>query len=159
MTNPTTFSIQAKALELGISEDRMMIALNIISQNKNLVNAMDNSVEMDDYIYRAILKDAFQKRKQKAETELYSDDVLLQIDAQKDLTVLSREEIGSDPYYRAVLPLIAKVVVNESILRLHAEEASTIILQLADFKRKHRATSLTEIIVKRCAAEIDQFYG
>lgn len=159
MTNPTTYSIQAKALELGISEDKMMIALNIISQNKNLVNAMDNSVEMDDYIYRAILKDAFQKRKQKAETELYSDDVLLQIDAQKDLTVLSREEIGSDPYYRAVLPLIAKVVVNESILRLHAEEASSIILQLADFKRKHRATSLTEIIVKRCAAEIDQFYG
>lgn len=159
MTNPTTYSIQAKALELGISEDKMMIALNIISQNKNLVNAMDNSVEMDDYIYRAILKDAFQKRKQKAETELYSDDVLLQIDAQKDLTVLSREEIGSDPYYRAVLPLIAKVVVNESILRLHAEEASYIILQLADFKRKHRATSLTEIIVKRCAAEIDQFLG
>ena len=159
MTNPTTYSIQAKALELGISEDKMMIALNIISQNKNLVNAMDNSVEMDDYIYRAILKDAFQKRKQKAETELYSDDVLLQIDAQKDLTVLSREEIGSDPYYRAVLPLIAKVVVNESILRLHAEEASSIILQLADFKRKHRATSLTEIIVKRCAAEIDQFLG
>ena len=101
----------------------------------------------------------FKKRKQKAETELYSDDVLLQIDAQKDLTVLSREEIGSDPYYRAVLPLIAKVVVNESILRLHAEEASSIILQLADFKRKHRATSLTEIIVKRCAAEIDQFLG
>ena len=119
---------------------------------------MDNSVEMDDYIYRAILRDAFSKRKAKAETDLYNDDdPLLQIEAQKDLTVLSREELGSDPFYRAVLPLIAKVVVHESILRLHAEEASAIILKLADFKRKHRATSITEVIVKRCGEEIEGF--
>ena len=158
MINQPVYSLRSKALELGISEEIFSIALYIISQNKNLVNAMDNSVEMDDYIYRAILRDAFSKRKAKAETDLYNDDdPLLQIEAQKDLTVLSREELGSDPFYRAVLPLIAKVVVHESILRLHAEEASAIILKLADFKRKHRATSITEVIVKRCGEEIEGF--
>jgi hypothetical protein len=157
MINPSAFNIRSKALELGLSEEVMTSAFDIISQNKNLVNAIDNSVEMDDYIYRAILKKAFDKRKSLAETNLYAEDPVLQMEAQKDLTILSREELGSDPYYRAVLPLIAKVVVNESILRLHAEEASTVILRLADFKRKHRATSLTEIIVKTCSAEIQDY--
>jgi hypothetical protein len=46
------------------------------------------------------------------------------------------------------------VMNHEPILRLHAEEASAVVLELADFKRRHRATSLTEVIVKRCSAEI-----
>jgi hypothetical protein len=156
MINQTVYSLKSRALELGISEEIFSIALHIISQNKDLVNAMDNCVEMDDYIYRAVLKDAFEKRKAKAEIDLYINDPALQAEAQKDLTILSREELASDPFYRAVLPLIAKIV-HESVLRLHAEEASAIILKLADFKRKHRATSLTEIIVKRCSAEIEGF--
>ena len=157
MINQPLYSLRAKALELGISEEIFAIALYIISQNKDLVNAMDNCVEMDDYIYRAILKNQFQKRKLKAEEELGNPDPFVQEEAMKDLTVLSREELSSDPFYRAVLPLIAKVLVNESILRLHAEEASATILLLADFKRKHRATSITEIIVKRCSNEIKEF--
>ena len=156
MNIQSTHPLQAKASELEISEEIFITALNIISQNKNLVNAMDNCVEMDEYIYRAILKIAFEKRKVKAEMELDSDNPAIQAEAHKDLTVLSREELGSDPFYRAVLPLIAKIV-HEPVLRLHAEEASFIILKLADFKRRHRATSVTEVIVKRCSGEIEAF--
>ena len=54
---------------------------------------------------------------------------------------------------------MVKTLHHEPILRLHAEEASTIVLELADFKRRHRATSLTEVIVKRCSAEIEAFQG
>lgn len=149
--------IRGKALELGIAENIMACALDIIGQNRNLVNAIDNSVEMDDYIYRNILKHAFEKRKQRAEADLYSNDLAVQSAAERDLTILSREELATDPFYRAVLPLIVKVLVTEPILRLHAEEASAIVLELADLKRRLRATSLTEIIVKRCGEEIQAF--
>jgi len=149
--------IREKALELGIAENIMACALDIIGQSRNLVNALDNGVEMDDYIYRNILKQAFEKRKHRAEVDLYSNDHSIAAEAQKDLTILSREELATDPFYRAVLPLIVKVLVNEPILRLHAEEASAIILELADLKRRYRATSLTEIIVKRCGQEIEAF--
>ena len=149
--------VRDKALELGISPEIIASALYIICQNRNLVNAMDHCVEMDDYIYRAILKNAFEKRMARAEADIYADDSNIQRAAEKDLSILKREELTSDPFYRAVLPLIVKVRNNESILRLHAEEASSIVLELADFKRRHRATSLTEIVVKRCSAEIQAF--
>ncbi|HYK56191.1 MAG TPA: hypothetical protein VEV15_06900 [Flavisolibacter sp.] len=148
-----------KAQELGISEEILSCALHLIYQNRNLVNAIDNRVEMDDYIYRAVLKQAVDKRRQKAEEDLYHPNEGIQLKAEKDLSLLSREELVTDPFYRAVLPLIAKVVINEPILRLHAEEASAMVLELADFKRRHRATSFTEIIVKHCAlqTEDDEF--
>lgn len=145
-----------KASELGIPEGIMSCALEMISKNRNLVNAIDNRVEMDDYIYQAILKQAFQKRKSLAEENHESNDPVLQKQAAKELEVLSREEVTIDPFYRAVLPLMAKVLIDEPILRLHAEEASSIVLQLADFKRRHRSTSFTEVIVKHCSAEIGQ---
>ena len=150
-------SIADKARELGISEEIFICALDIICSNKNMVNAIDHSVEMDDYIYRAILKQAFDKRKKEAETNLYSNDLITQREAHRDLSFLRREELTSDAFYRAVLPLIVKVLNNEPIRRLHAEEASVIVLKLADFKRKFRSTSLTEIIVKRCAGEIEMY--
>lgn len=149
--------LQQKANELGISADVMNCALEIICQNKNLVNAIDHGNEMDDYIYRAILKKAFGKRKTKAENNLYADDLITQREAERDLTMLRREELTSDAFYRAVLPLMVKVLHQEPILRLHAEEASTIVLELADLKRRHRSTSLTEIIVKKCVAEMEVY--
>ena len=146
-----------KAIELGISEDVVGAALHIICRNRNLVNAIDHAVEMDDYIYRSILSKAFEKRKARAEADLNHSDHSIQLEAEKDLKMLSREELGSDAFYRAVLPLIVKTLNHEPILRLHAEEASTIVLELADFKRRHRATSLTEVIVKKCSVEIAAF--
>lgn len=151
------FSIHDKALELGISSDIIHCALDIICQNRNLVNAIDNSVEMDDYIYRAILKQAFDKRIARAENDVYSGDAAIQAAAEKDLQILKREELTSDAFYRAVLPLMVKTLHHEPIRRLHAEEASAIVMELADLKRRFRATSLTEIIVKRCSAEIQSF--
>jgi hypothetical protein len=144
-----------KARELGISEEIISCALNLIYQNRNLVNAIDNRVEMDDYIYRAVLKQAVDRRRRKAEEELDHPDAATRGNAEKDLSLLKREELVTDPFYRAVLPLITKVVVNEPVLRLHAEEASAMVLELADIKRKHRATSLTEIIVKRCVSDME----
>jgi hypothetical protein len=149
--------VTLKAHELGISEEIINCALHLIYENRNLVNAIDNRIEMDDYIYRAILKQAVDKRKSKAEENLYHSDAGIKANAEKDLSLLSREELVTDPFYRAVLPLIAKVVTSEPILRLHAEEASAMVLELANFKRRHRATSITEIIVKRCVAEIEGF--
>jgi hypothetical protein len=149
--------VAEKAQALGVSEEILSCALNIICRNRNLVNAMDHSMEMDDYIYRAILKSAFDKRRHKAELDTETGNEAIQEVAQKDLVVLSREELTTDPYYRAVLPLMVKVLNTEPILRLHAEEASAIVLELADFKRRHRATSLTEVIVKKCGVEIESF--
>jgi hypothetical protein len=163
ISNPRTmaiqpnYRIQSKALELGISPQVIACALDIICQNRNLVNAIDNSVEMDDYIYRTILKQAFEERMARAERDLYSDDAAIQTEAQKDLRILEREELTSDAFYRAVLPLLVKTLHHEPIRRLHAEEASAIVLELADYKRRFRSTSLTEIIVKRCIEEIELF--
>jgi len=156
MTTTSLEQTQAKekALQLGISEEILSCALPIIYQNRNLVNAIDNKVEMDDYIYRAILKQAFEKSKANAETDLDAKDIAIRTKAEKDLSVLSREELTTDPFYRAVLPLLVKVLTPEPILRLHADVASSLILSLADFKRKHRATSITEVIVKYHAAEM-----
>lgn len=151
--------VREKAQELGISPEIIASALHIICQNRNMINALDHSVEMDDYIYRSILRQAFEKRKAKAEADIYADDPDTQIAAEKDLKMLKREELTSDAFYRAVLPLMVKVLNNEPVLRLHAEEASAIVLELADFKRRHRATSLTEVIVKKCGAEIEAFHA
>ena len=141
---------------LEISEEIIFCAVNILYQNRNLVNAIDNKIEMDDYIYRAVLKQAFEKARLETETALNEGDATAILKAEKDLAVLSREELVTDPFYRAVLPLLVKVVVNEPILRLHADVASGIILNLADFKRKHRATSVTEIIVKHYATQMNE---
>jgi hypothetical protein len=147
--------IHNKALELGISSDVISCAVHILSQNKNLVNAIDNGVEMDDYIYRAILKQAFDKRMASAEKDFYSMDEARQTAAERDLKILERGELTSDAFYRAVLPLMAKTLHHEPIRRLHAEEASSIVMQLADCKRRFRATTLTEVIVKKCSHEIE----
>ena len=146
--------MRPQAHDLGISEEVLACALNIIFQNRHLVNAIDNKVEMDEYIYRAVLKQAFEKCKKGAEAALQDPNPLISARAEKDLSVLSREELITDPFYRAVLPLIVKVTGREPILRLYAEIASSIVLQLADFKRKHRATSLTEVIVKKFGSEL-----
>lgn len=147
-----------KALELGISSDVIWCAVHIISQNRNFVNAIDNAVEMDDYIYRAILKQAFDKRMAAAEKNFYSEDEALQTSAQNDLKILEREELTSDAFYRAVLPLMVKTLHHQQpIRRLHAEEASAIVMQLAECKRRFRATSFTELIVKKCSVEIEAF--
>jgi hypothetical protein len=156
MTEPSALlssSIRRKATELGVSEEIIACALHIIYQNKDLVNAIDNSVEMDDYIYRYVIRHFTSKRKQRAAADLYNADDETRLHAERDLSVVSREELASDPFYRAVLPLINKAI-DEPVLRLHAEEASAIVLELADFKRRHRATSLTEVIVKNCSGEI-----
>jgi hypothetical protein len=149
--------IERKAIELGISSDIISCALNIISQNRNLVNAIDNGAEMDDYIYQTILKQAFDKRMADAEKNFYSDDEARQIAAEKDLKILEREELTSDAFYRAVLPLMVRTLQHEPIRRLHAEEASSIVMKLADCKRRFRSTSLTEVIVKTCSIEIEAF--
>ncbi|MFL5789207.1 MAG: hypothetical protein ACJ748_14200 [Flavisolibacter sp.] len=146
---------RAKAKELGISEKVISCALDILYRNKNLVNAIDNSAEMDEYIYRAIIKQSTDNRKRQAEIDLGDPDPSLVQQAEKDLSILSREELTTDPYYRAVLPIIVKVVANEPILRLHADEAVAIVLELADFKRRFRATSITEVIVTKCSAELE----
>ncbi|GAC1419272.1 MAG: hypothetical protein NVS1B13_15970 [Flavisolibacter sp.] len=151
--------INSKAKELGISEEFIFCALNILYRNKNLVNAIDNQTEMDDYIYRAIIKQSIEKRQSIAEADLNHPDKDIQAQAEKDLSVLSREELVTDPYFRAVLPLLVKVVGNEPILRLHANEATVIVLELADFKRRHRATSITEVIVKKCSLEIEELFA
>lgn len=146
-----------KAQALGLWDEALVCALDILSQNRNLVNALDNRNEMDEYIYRAIIKAATERRKVAAEAALNSDDPVAVAQAEKDLSMLSREELTTDPYYRAILPLLAKMVVNEPILRLHADEASEIIIKLADFKRRHRVTSLTEVIVTQCKEELNDF--
>lgn len=156
MNSQTTHTqISSKAKELGIREEIFACALDMITRNRNLVNAIDHSTEMDDYIYQAILRESIQKRKKLAEEHIFSTDPAIQQAAEKDLTVLSREELTTDPFYRAVLPLLIKVVGQQQpILRAYAEEASAIVLELADFKRRHRSTSFTEIIVKKCSEEI-----
>ncbi len=131
----TSIHLQQKANELGIYAEIMTCAIEIICQNRNLLNAIDHSGEMDDYIYREILKKAFDKRKTKAENNLYAGDLLIQREAEKDLTMLRREELTSDAFYRAVLPLMVKVLQHQPILRLHAGEASAIVLELADLKQ------------------------
>ena len=151
---PPSFS-QEKLLQLGLPEEIVEIAIHIIYQNRNLVNALDNATEMDDYIYRAAIKQVIEKRKAEAYAALDGFDQVARAKAEKDLSVLSREELVTDPFYRAVLPLLVKVVANESILRLYAESASALILQLADCKRRHRATSLTEIVIRYYAAAMD----
>ena len=149
--------VHEKALELGISPDIIICALQIISKNRNLVNAIDNGVEMDDYIYRTVLKQAFDKRLAVAENDVYSDDESKQLSAQSDLKILAREELTSDAFYRAVLPLMVKTLPNEPIRRLHAEEASSIVMKLAECKRRFRALTFTELIVKKCSAGIEAF--
>jgi hypothetical protein len=149
--------IRAKSQELGLWEEALVCALDFLSQNRNLVNALDNKTEMDEYIYRYIIKSAIEKRRRESEKNLESPEHGVRLQAEKDLSVLSREELFTDPYYRAILPIIAKIVVNEPFLRLHADEASDIIIKLADFKRRHRATTVTEVIVTRCRAELDEF--
>jgi hypothetical protein len=151
------YFIQDKSIELGIPSDVISCAVNILSQSRNLVNAIDNGVEMDDYIYRAILKQAFDKRMANAERDYYSDDETRQRTAQKDLKILEREELTSDAFYRAVLPLMVKTLHHEPIRRLHAEEASAIVMQLAECKRRFRSITFTELIVKKCSAEIEAF--
>ena len=147
--------IKARSRELGVSEKVIACAFDILYRNRNLVNAIDNSVEMDEYIYRAIIKQSTDERKRRAEDDVNSPDADTRVHAEKDLSILSREELTTDPYYRAVLPIIVKVITNEPILRLHADEAVAIVLELADFKRRHRATSITEVIVTKCSADID----
>jgi len=149
--------INEKSAELGISSEIITCALSILSQSRNLVNAIDNGVEIDDYIYRAILKQAFDKRMAGAERDVYSLDEIRQRAAERDLRVLEREELTSDAFYRAVLPLMVKTLHHEPIRKLHAEEASSIVMQLADCKRRFRAATLTELIVKKCSTEIEAF--
>jgi Fic family protein len=145
---------KVKSAQLGITEEVLSCALDILFQNRNLVNAIDNKIEMDDYIYRAVLKQAFTQYKKQSQIALEEGNLSERLKAEKDLSVISREEIVTDPFYRAVLPLLIKVVSPEPILRMHAELTSTIVLDLADFKRKHRSTSVTEILVRHCAAEL-----
>jgi hypothetical protein len=147
--------MHSKATELGIPPEIISCAWSILSQNRNLVNAIDNGVEMDDYIYRAILKQAFDRRMADAERDVYSLDESRQSAAERDLKILEREELTSDAFYRAVLPLMVKTLHHEPIRRLHAEEASAIVMQLADCKRRFRATTLTEVIVKKCNLEME----
>jgi hypothetical protein len=151
---PQTLSHE-KLQQLGLPEEIVLTAVNFIYQNRNLVNALDNATEMDDYIYRAAIKQVIEKRKAEAYVALNDFDELTRAKAEKDLCVLSREELVSDPFYRAVLPLLVKVVAPEPILRLYAEAASAMILSLADCKRRHRATSITEIIVRHYVAEME----
>ncbi|MFN2439606.1 MAG: hypothetical protein ABR503_10435 [Chitinophagaceae bacterium] len=157
-TSTTKEQVKAKAAELGMPEDAMFYALDILSQNRNMVNALDNTTEMDEYIYHAIIKAAIEGKRHQAEKDFESSDEILRQQAKKDLTTLSREELITDPHYRAVLPILARIVVNAPMLRLHAEEASRIVFTLADFKRKHRTTSLTQIIVTKCATELENFH-
>ena len=154
MTSPS-IPLREPSLLLGLPEDFTACAINIVNQNRDLVNAMDHTGEMDNYIYSAILKTAFIKRKTAAEANLSAPDAAVQRAAELDLTALRREELTSDVFYRAVLPLVVKVVCGEPILRLHVEEASRIVLHLADVKRKHRAVSITELIVKKCLPRME----
>ena len=101
---PPSFS-QEKLLQLGLPEEIVQIAIHIIYQNRNLVNALDNAAEMDDYIYRAAIKQVIEKRKAEAYAALDGSDEVARAKAEKDLSVLSREELVTDPFYRAVLPL------------------------------------------------------
>src|SRR6478609_4838500 len=91
-------SVQKKAHELGISEDIIACALDMLSKNRDLVNAIDHRVEMDDYIYQAIIRQSADKRKRKAEQDFEAADETIQLQAEKELSVLSREELTSDPF-------------------------------------------------------------
>lgn len=154
-----TEAINNKAEELGLAPEYLYCALDLLSQNKDMVNALDNTNEMDEYIYLAITKSATDQRRHLAEQDFDSADDVAREAAERDLAQLSREELITNPAHRAVLPIVAKIVANGPILRLHAEGAAKIVFELADFKRRHRATSLTQVIVTRCAAELEDFSG
>lgn len=148
---------KVKAQQLGLSEEFMFCALQVLSQNRDFVNAIDNRTEMDEYIYRSIMKTSMDKRRRQAEMDIDHEDETIRTQAERDMSLLSKEELITDPYHRAVLPMVIKILVNEPILRLHAEEAAAIVLELADFKRRHRSTSVTEVIVKYCSEELNNF--
>jgi hypothetical protein len=158
MTTPS-HRLKQKAQRLGISEEVVACALALLSQNKNLVNAIDHSVEMDDYIYRAVIRQFSIRRRKQAEIDMDHSDATVWLNAEKELSVVSREELYADPFYRSVLPLLNKVFIDEPILRLYADEALAVVQMLAEFKRRHRATSVTEVMVKRCSAEIEEAYN
>jgi hypothetical protein len=141
----------SKAQRLGLREEILECALQLLSDNRNMINAIDHAAEMDDYIYQAVLRESIEKRKNKAYLDMESDDASLQRTARKDLEILSREEATIDPFCRAVLPLVIKVIGHQQpMLRLYVEEASALVQELAEFKRRHRTTSITEVIVKYC---------
>jgi hypothetical protein len=151
--------VRTKAAEIGIWEEALTTALYILSQSRDLVNAIDSKREMDEYIYHGILKTATDKRRAKAEKDIESNDEQVREDAEKELATLSREELLTDPHYRAVLPIVAKIITNGPILRLHVDESAEVVFKLADFKRKHRALSITEIIVTQCGPLLERFHN
>ena len=151
--------VSAKAIEMGISEEALSCALYILSQSKDLVNAIDNKREMDEYIYHAILKNATDKRRAKAEKAIESEDEGEREAAEKELATLSREELLTDPHYRAVLPIVARIITTGPILRLHVDESAELVFKLADFKRKYRALSITEVVVTQCGPLIERFHN
>ncbi len=150
--------VKAKAAEMGISEEALSCALYILSQSKDLVNAIDNKREMDEYIYHAILKTATDKRRALAEKNIESENDMEREAAEKDLSTLSREELLTDPHYRAVLPIVAKIITTGPILRLHVDESAELVFKLADFKRKYRALSITEVVVTQCGPLIERYH-
>jgi hypothetical protein len=151
--------VRQKATEIGIWEEALTSALYILSQSRDLVNAIDNKREMDEYIYHAIIKQATDKRRALAEKNIESGDETLRSVSEKELSTLSREELLTDPHYRAVLPIVAKIITNGPILRLHVDESAEVVFKLADFKRKHRALSLTEVIVTQCGPLLERFHN
>ncbi len=150
--------VKSKAAEMGIGEEALTCALYTLSQSKDLVNAIDNKREMDDYIYHSILKSATDKRRAKAELALDSEREEEREAAEKDLATLSREELVTDPHYRAVLPIVARLITNGPILRLHVDESAEMVFKMADFKRRYRALSVTEVIVTQCGPLIEKFH-
>lgn len=40
-----------RATEIGLAEEQLRCALSIIDQNRDMVNALDHTGEMDDHIY------------------------------------------------------------------------------------------------------------
>jgi len=50
MATTTKEQVKEKAAELGMPEDAMFCALDILSQNRDMVNALDNTTEMHEYI-------------------------------------------------------------------------------------------------------------
>jgi hypothetical protein len=160
MNSATSFPaswVREKASFLGLPEEMLSIALELVNSNRNLMNVMDHTTEMDEYIYKALLRYVLEKKQTEVEHLLIHGNLSQQSTAQQSLAVLSREELSSNPFYRAVIPLLIKVTPSHAILRIHAEEASALVILLGDVKRKFRCTSLSELIVRYCQPSVNYF--
>ena len=156
-TQQLAHKIVFKAKELQTTKSFLLCALQVIHVHKYSLDAMEQRLEMDHYISRALIRQLMEDLTIKAKKNLMSPLPKKMQEGCQAIELMNETDLDNNPLYKAYKPIIQSIIKDAPIMHLHLQAVAMAAGITSNLRSKYRKATITEILLQNCFEEIDHY--